>query len=93
MMKIMIMMKIMMIMKGGGEGTPEGGAGAGRRSSAGPRWAADLDIFFGSVKSKKNSGNLDNFFGVVISWVCGDGRAGGEYDPGKSAGSQGRSGS
>jgi hypothetical protein len=36
----------MMIMKGGGEGTPEGGAGAGRRSSAGPRWAADFQRGF-----------------------------------------------
>ena len=42
MMKIMIMMKRMMIMKGGREGTPGGGAGAGRGSSAGPRWAADF---------------------------------------------------
>jgi hypothetical protein len=36
------MMKRMMIMKGGREGTPGGGAGAGRGSSAGPRWAADF---------------------------------------------------
>ena len=41
MMKIMIMMKRMMIMKGGGKGLREEGRGAGRGSSAGPRWAAD----------------------------------------------------
>ena len=46
MMKIMIMMKRMMIMKGGREGTPGGGAGAGRGSSAGPRWAADFPFTF-----------------------------------------------
>ena len=42
MMKIMIMRKRMMIMKGGKRDSGRGGAGAGRRSSADPRWAADL---------------------------------------------------
>ena len=57
MMKIMIMMKRMMIMKGGREGTPGGGAGAGRGSSAGPRWAADC--------SAKWRSNYWNCFGTL----------------------------
>ena len=56
MMKIMIMMKRMMIMKGGREGTPGGGAGAGRGSSAGPRWAADFGgLWLNEIPEKKMS--------------------------------------
>ena len=39
-------------MKGGREGTPGGGAGAGRGSSAGPRWAADLCELAGACSAQ-----------------------------------------
>ena len=58
MMEIMIMMKRMMIMKGGREGTPGGGAGAGRGSSAGPRWAADLESRLWLAKSNQEQVGL-----------------------------------
>ena len=61
MMKIMIMMKRMMIMKGGREGTPGGGAGAGRGSSAGPRWAADFGMKFAASLHHAR---------VRVGWPC-----------------------